>query len=70
MVARNRSLTPEKVAQLRVGPVVSVWQAQLIYGIGKNKLYSLMSNGSLSFKKVGHSTLILTKSLERLVGAE
>jgi len=38
-------------------------------GLGKSKIYELISAGELSTVKIGRRTLVKTDSLRRLVGA-
>jgi hypothetical protein len=67
MMKRNKNLSPERIAQLRAGPAMHIWEAQIIYPFGKNMLYGFMADGRLPFKKIGKSTLLSTQGLEALV---
>jgi hypothetical protein len=60
---KRKPLTPERIAQLRACPVMHVHEAQQIYGLGRNRLYDLMNDGTLPFTKVGVSTLLSTPGL-------
>jgi hypothetical protein len=66
-MSKRKPLTPERIAQLRACPVMHVYEAQQIYGLGRNRLYDCMAAGSLPFKKLGNSTLLSVEGLEALV---
>lgn len=69
-MSKRKPLTPERIVQLRACPVMHVHEAQQIYGIGRNRLYDLMHDGTLPFVKLGVSTLLRTDGLEALVKPE
>ncbi|MDP5281409.1 helix-turn-helix domain-containing protein [Sphingomonas sp. DG1-23] len=48
---------------------MSVSDACRHIGIGRTKLYQLISSNSLDVVKIGRRTLILTASIERLINA-
>lgn len=50
-MSKRKQLTPERIAQLRACPVMHVHEAQQIYGLGRNRLYDLMNDGTLPFTK-------------------
>jgi hypothetical protein len=60
-------LTPEEIAHFRACPGMTIRNAWRIYGFAKNKIYDLMSEGRITFTKVGHQTVLATGSLEALV---
>ena len=56
------------VAPLPMGPLsVRITDAIAITGIGRTKLYELISQGELDIVKVGTSTLVKVASLQRLI---
>jgi hypothetical protein len=63
-MSKRIPLTPERIAQLRACPVMHVHEAQIVYNIGRNRLYAYMQDGSLPFKKLGNSTLLSVEALE------
>jgi hypothetical protein len=69
-MSKRIPLTPERIAQLRACPVMHVHEAQIVYNIGRNRLYAYMQDGSLPFKKLGNSTLLSVEALETLVRPE
>jgi hypothetical protein len=69
-MSRRQPLSPERIAQLRACPAMHVHEAQIIYNIGRNRLYGFMKDGTLPYKKLGQTTLLSTASLEALVRPE
>jgi hypothetical protein len=67
MSKKRIPLNPERVAFLRSCPVMRVHDAQQIYQIGRNRIYSGLKSGELKFTKLGGSTLLHVASLEALV---
>jgi len=48
---------------------LSINDAVRISGIGRTKLYALISGGSLKARKLGKRTLILTEDLDKLLNS-
>jgi hypothetical protein len=67
MSKRRTPLTPERIAQLRACATIRVHDAEVVYGIGRNRLYDFMRDGRIGFVKLGGATLLCVDSLEALV---
>lgn len=67
MSKKRVPLTPERIAQLRACACIKVHDAEVVYGIGRQRLYDFMKDGRVKFVKIGASTLLRVDSLEALV---
>jgi hypothetical protein len=63
----RRQLTPERIAMLRALPCIHMCDAEIIFQIGRNRLYDFMRDGRVRYTKIGGSTLLSVPSLEALV---
>jgi excisionase family DNA binding protein len=59
----NKNLNPLELARL----TVRIPMAANMLGIGRSKLYELISAGEIEVIKIGKATLIVVESLQRFV---